>query len=97
MAMTFEEHVQEYMQRNGLTNFDEYLSKRGKHVEITCELEEKLAEEKKTVDEYIEEFLNSQLYMMLYDKEWITRSQAFDTESPAGQMYMKQACDYCKL
>lgn len=97
MAMSFKQHVQDYESRNGLKNFQKFLDEHHKEVVINNELEEKLKADKETVDEYVESFLNAQLYNMLYDKKWVEENEAFDFSNPAHELFYNQCREFCGL
>ena len=93
----FKEYVQDYESRNGLKNFQKFLDDHGKNVEVNSKLEEKLAADKETLEEYLEGFLNAQLYNMLYDKEWVEENEGFDFSNPSHELFYTQWKDYCGI
>lgn len=95
--MSFKQHVQDYENRNGLKNFQKFLDEHSKEVVINNELEEKLKADKETVDEYVEGFLNAQLYNMLYDKKWVEENEAFDFNNPTHELFYSQYREFCGL
>lgn len=93
----FKSYIQDYESRNGLKNFQKFLDDHNKIVEVNSELEVKLAADKETVEEYLEGYLNAQLYNLLYDKEWVEENGAFDFSNPSHKLFYKQWKDYCGI